>query len=69
MLSKGAPQGMTYHVRIDYSSVYELIGSFMLFVHRKWIRNVENGMEWARSIEQQLLRSGMRTARRSGSIR
>ncbi|PZM63679.1 ArsR/SmtB family transcription factor [Paenibacillus dendritiformis] len=45
---------MTYHVRIDYSSVYELIGSFMLFVHRKWIRNVENGMEWARSIEQQL---------------
>lgn len=45
---------MTYHVRIGYSSVYELIGSFMLFVHRKCIRNVDNGMEWARSIEQQL---------------
>ncbi|MCE5172122.1 helix-turn-helix domain-containing protein [Paenibacillus profundus] len=45
---------MTYHVRIDCSSVYELIGSFMLFAHRKWIRNVENGTEWIRQIEQQL---------------
>lgn len=45
---------MTYHVRIDCSSVYELIGSFMLFVHRKWIRNVENGMTWVRQAEQMM---------------
>lgn len=45
---------MTYHVRIDCSSVYELIGSFMLFVHRKWIRNVDNGMTWVRQAEQMM---------------
>ncbi|MCG7407132.1 winged helix-turn-helix domain-containing protein [Paenibacillus sp. ACRRX] len=45
---------MSLHVRIDCSPIYELIGSYMLYVHRKWIRNVEGGPNWIQQVEAQL---------------
>lgn len=43
---------MALQVRIDCSPVYELISSYMLFVHRKWIRNVDLGVSWSEHVEQ-----------------
>ncbi|WP_028593688.1 ArsR/SmtB family transcription factor [Paenibacillus assamensis] len=44
---------MALHIRVECSAVYEFIGSFMLFVQRKWIHNVDDGLEWVRDVEQQ----------------
>ncbi|MCR8842774.1 winged helix-turn-helix domain-containing protein [Paenibacillus sp. SC116] len=45
---------MALHIRVECSAVYEFIGSFMLFVQRKWIHNVDDGLEWVRYVEQQV---------------
>ncbi|TVX93126.1 ArsR/SmtB family transcription factor [Paenibacillus agilis] len=45
---------MALHIRVECSAVYEFIGSFMLFVQRKWIHNVDDGLEWVRDVEQQV---------------
>ncbi|MGZ9584196.1 ArsR/SmtB family transcription factor [Paenibacillus marinisediminis] len=45
---------MALQVRIDYSPVYEFIGSYMLYTHRKWIRSVDNGLSWARGVDSQV---------------
>lgn len=45
---------MALKVRIDYSPVYELISSYMLFTHRKWIRNVDHGSDWVKEVSNQL---------------
>ncbi|WP_347231122.1 hypothetical protein [Paenibacillus sp. DMB5] len=42
---------MTYELKIDVSPVYELIDSFMLYVTRKWISNLDIGPDWIRDID------------------
>lgn len=48
---------MALKVRIDYSPVYEMISSYMLFTHRKWIRNVDYGSDWVKERSAQLSES------------
>ncbi|MDT3424703.1 DNA-binding transcriptional ArsR family regulator [Paenibacillus forsythiae] len=42
---------MEYELKIDVSPVYELIDSFMLYVTRKWISNLDIGPEWVRDLD------------------
>lgn len=42
---------MTYELKIDVSPVYELLDSFMLYVTRKWISNLDMGPDWIRDID------------------
>ncbi|WP_088548461.1 winged helix-turn-helix domain-containing protein [Paenibacillus aquistagni] len=53
---------MALQVRIDCSPVYELISSYMLFVHRKWIRNVDLGTGWVEQVEQSMPEAFIKTA-------
>lgn len=55
---------MSLLVRIDYSPVYEFIGSCMLFTHRKWIRHVDQGPDWVSELDASVPESLRELARR-----
>lgn len=42
---------MKYELEIDVSPVYELLDSFMLYVTKKWISNLEIGTDWVRDVD------------------
>ncbi|WP_411342622.1 winged helix-turn-helix domain-containing protein [Paenibacillus sp. WLX1005] len=52
---------MSYQVKIDISPVYDLLGSFMVYVTKKWIRDIDLGPEWIREIDNRLS-NGVRMA-------
>lgn len=45
---------MAYDVKVDYSPVYELISSFMIYTSRKWVNNLDVGPEWIEEIAARL---------------
>lgn len=45
---------MKYELKIDVSPVYELIDSFMLYVTRKWISNLDIGPDWIQDVEKRI---------------
>ncbi|GIP19893.1 helix-turn-helix transcriptional regulator [Paenibacillus sp. J22TS3] len=45
---------MAYNVKVDVSPVYELLGSFLVHVVRKWTSNMDMGPEWISTIESRL---------------
>lgn len=45
---------MYYDVKIDVSSVYELLSSFIIYTTRKWVNNLDVGQEWIDEIESRL---------------
>ncbi|WP_019910745.1 ArsR/SmtB family transcription factor [Paenibacillus sp. HW567] len=45
---------MNYKLEIDVSPVYELLDSFMLYVTRKWISNLDIGPDWIRDVDARL---------------
>ena len=57
---------MEYELKIEVSPVYELLDSFMLYVTRKWISNLDIGPDWIRDVDgrippqkvSQLLKAG-----------
>ncbi|RRJ65888.1 ArsR family transcriptional regulator [Paenibacillus oralis] len=42
---------MAYDVKVDYSLVYELLSSFMIYTTRKWVNNLDVGAEWIEEIQ------------------
>ncbi|WP_151736319.1 ArsR/SmtB family transcription factor ['Paenibacillus yunnanensis' Narsing Rao et al. 2020] len=42
---------MSYELKIDVSPVYELLDSFMLYVTKKWISNLDIGIDWIRDLD------------------
>jgi len=42
---------MTYRVQFDYSPVYELLLSFMIYSRRKWTRNLDIGNAWLKETD------------------
>ncbi|AJS58369.1 winged helix-turn-helix domain-containing protein [Paenibacillus sp. IHBB 10380] len=56
---------MNYEVKIDVSPIYELLGSFMVYVSNKWVDNLDMGPGWVHNVEQRLnpeIRSILATA-------
>ncbi|ASA21871.1 ArsR/SmtB family transcription factor [Paenibacillus donghaensis] len=45
---------MDYELKIDVSPVYELLDSFMLYVTRKWIINLDMGPDWVQEVESRI---------------
>lgn len=45
---------MSYELKIDVSPVYELLDSFMLYVTRKWVSNLDIGHEWVRDLDNRI---------------
>ncbi|UQZ37130.1 ArsR family transcriptional regulator [Paenibacillus sp. PK3_47] len=45
---------MSYELKIDVSPVYELLDSFMLYVTRKWISNLDIGIDWVRDLDNRI---------------
>lgn len=45
---------MNYNVKVDVSSIYELMASFMVYVSKKWTDNMDMGPEWVQNVECQL---------------
>ncbi|KWX78447.1 ArsR family transcriptional regulator [Paenibacillus riograndensis] len=45
---------MNYKLEIDVSPVYELLDSFMLYVTRKWISNLDIGPDWIRDVDNRI---------------
>lgn len=45
---------MEYELKIDVSPVYELLDSFMLYVTRKWISNLDIGPHWVNDVEDRI---------------
>lgn len=45
---------MNYELKIEVSPVYELIDSFMIYVTRKWISNLDIGPDWITDVESRL---------------
>lgn len=45
---------MAYNVKVDVSPIYELISSFLVFTTRKWVNNLDVGMEWLEDIGSRL---------------
>lgn len=41
---------MAYDVKVDVSSIYELLSSFIVFTTRKWVNNLDVGLEWLEEI-------------------
>ncbi|MCI3927656.1 winged helix-turn-helix domain-containing protein [Paenibacillus sp. TRM 82003] len=42
---------MTYRIQFDYSPVYELLLSFMIYSRRKWTRNLDIGNAWLKQVD------------------
>ncbi len=42
---------MEYELKIDVSPVYELLDSYMIYVTRKWISNLDIGPHWVTDVE------------------
>lgn len=57
---------MNYIVKVDVSSIYELMGSFMVYTSKKWTDNMDMGPEWIQSVDFQL-NSSVRTTLASAS--
>lgn len=45
---------MAYKVKVDVSPVYELLGSFLVHIVRKWTSNMDMGPEWISTIDSRL---------------
>lgn len=45
---------MSYDVKIDASPIYELLGSFMVYVTKKWARDLDVGIAWTEQIDHRL---------------
>lgn len=45
---------MNYELKIDVSPVYELLDSFMLYVTKKWMSNLDLGPDWIRDLESRI---------------
>ncbi|WP_379151933.1 ArsR/SmtB family transcription factor [Paenibacillus sp. sgz5001063] len=45
---------MNYKLEIDVSPVYELLDSFMLYVTKKWISNLDIGPDWIRDVDSRI---------------
>ncbi|AZK47405.1 ArsR/SmtB family transcription factor [Paenibacillus lentus] len=45
---------MAYNVKVDVSPIYELISSFIVFTTRKWVNNLDVGIEWLEDIGSRL---------------
>ncbi|OKP77840.1 ArsR family transcriptional regulator [Paenibacillus sp. P3E] len=45
---------MNYKIEIDVSPVYELLDSFMLYVTKKWISNLDIGPDWIRDVDSRI---------------
>lgn len=45
---------MNYEVKVDVSPIYELLGSFMVYISKKWIRNLDLGPEWISEVSAKL---------------
>ncbi|MBE4907032.1 winged helix-turn-helix transcriptional regulator [Bacillus luteolus] len=45
---------MTYKVKVDYSPIYELINSLELFVSKKFVKSLDLGIDWVKSVEEQI---------------
>ncbi|MGF7047470.1 hypothetical protein J2T13_001975 [Paenibacillus sp. DS2015] len=45
---------MNYEVKIDVSPIYELMGSFMVYISKKWVDNLDMGPKWVDEVEQRL---------------
>ncbi|GAB6990045.1 ArsR/SmtB family transcription factor [Paenibacillus pini] len=45
---------MNYEVKIDVSPIYELLGSFMVYTSKKWVRNLDIGPEWISEVAERL---------------
>lgn len=45
---------MTYEVKVDVSPVYELLGSFMVYITNRWVNNMDLGPEWIEEINTRL---------------
>ncbi|MBB3127932.1 hypothetical protein FHS19_002586 [Paenibacillus rhizosphaerae] len=45
---------MNYEVKVDVSPIYELLSSFMVYISKKWIRNLDIGPEWIGEVSGKL---------------
>ncbi|QOR66229.1 winged helix-turn-helix transcriptional regulator [Cytobacillus suaedae] len=45
---------MTYKVKVDFSPIYELMNSLELFVSKKFVKNLDLGIDWVKSVEEQI---------------
>ncbi len=45
---------MNYEVKVDVSPIYELLGSFMVYTSKKWVRNLDIGPEWISEVSGKL---------------
>lgn len=45
---------MVYELKIDVSPVYELLDSFMIYVTRKWVSNLDIGPNWVTDVESRI---------------
>jgi len=45
---------MNYEVKVDVSPIYELLGSFMVYTSKKWVRNLDIGPEWISEVSSKL---------------
>ncbi|MHA0855247.1 ArsR/SmtB family transcription factor [Paenibacillus sp. CMAA1364] len=45
---------MNYNVKVDVSSIYELMASFMVYTSKKWTDNMDIGPDWINQVEAQL---------------
>ncbi|MDO7904895.1 ArsR family transcriptional regulator [Paenibacillus sp. JX-17] len=51
---------MGYEVRVDSTPIYELLGSFLVYATKKWVRNLDLGFEFIETADQ-LLDSSMKS--------
>ncbi|MFD2612238.1 ArsR/SmtB family transcription factor [Paenibacillus gansuensis] len=42
---------MSYSVQTDFSPAYELVGSFIIFCKKKWIKHLDIGSDWTKRTE------------------
>ncbi|OAB44564.1 ArsR/SmtB family transcription factor [Paenibacillus glacialis] len=52
---------MNYKVKVDVSSIYELMASFMVYTSKKWTDDMDMGPQWVHTVNNQLSES-VRTA-------
>ncbi|APB71029.1 ArsR family transcriptional regulator [Paenibacillus polymyxa] len=45
---------MSYQIKIDTSPIYELLGSFMAYVTKKWVQDMDLGHEWIDKVDARL---------------